>query len=232
MQTNDTAAERAREIVDKARRSHYPSPFHQWNSLEHEIAAALRAAEAGARRAAVAECTELLRRAAEISDPGHGTQEKFRLMIEQTRALASPSAMAERTGAEATSPWREIASGVPILDEAVNRLMQIDQASVLALADIAIERARQIEAEGWSAGHDDAHPSGELATAAAAYALAWHTPKGSAHPPPSFWPWEREWWKPKSKHRNCVRAGALLVAELARHLRSALPSPPASEGTT
>jgi hypothetical protein len=137
-------------------------------------------------------------------------------------SLVAPSPAAE-------SPWREIASGVPILDDAVNRLLRIDPASVLALADIAIEQARQIEGEGWSAAHDDAHPSGELATAAAAYALAWHTPKGSVHPPPSFWPWEREWWKPKSKHRNCVRAGALLVAELARHLRSALPSPPASE---
>lgn len=113
-----------------------------------------------------------------------------------------------------------MATDVPILDAAIARLMRLDQESALALADIAIERLRQIETEGWSPAHDDAHARGELATAAAAYALAWHTPTGSAHPPPSFWPWSADWWKPHSKHRNCVRAGALLVAELARHLRS------------
>jgi hypothetical protein len=36
---------------------------------------------------------------------------------------------------------------------------------------IAAERRRQIEAEGWSAAHDDQHVNGELAGAAAAYAL-------------------------------------------------------------
>lgn len=35
---------------------------------------------------------------------------------------------------------------------------------------ISRERQRQIEVEGWTAEHDNAHPNGELAKAAACYA--------------------------------------------------------------
>jgi hypothetical protein len=108
-----------------------------------------------------------------------------------------------------------------LLDKSVERLMQLDQASVFALADIANERLRQIEQEDWTPAHDDQHKAGEMARAAAAYAMAPHTPSRVASVRPSFWPWGQEWWNPKSTHRNQVRAGALLVAELARHLRSA-----------
>ncbi|TIM14496.1 MAG: hypothetical protein E5Y67_12520 [Mesorhizobium sp.] len=40
-----------------------------------------------------------------------------------------------------------------------------------AIADIAAERQRQIESEGWTPEHDDKHEKGELAGAAACYAL-------------------------------------------------------------
>lgn len=114
-----------------------------------------------------------------------------------------------------------MSTNVPILDDAIARLMLIDQASVLAIADIAIERLRQIEGENWLPDHDDRHASGELSMAGGCYALAAHTPNGTPHPAPASWPWEVAWWKPASKHRNCVRGAALIVAELARHLRSA-----------
>ncbi len=114
-----------------------------------------------------------------------------------------------------------MSTNVPILDDAITKLMNLDSASVLALADLAIERLRQVEQEGWTPEHDDKHYSGEMAAAAACYALAPHTTKGSRVSPPNDWPWHRSWWKPKSAHRNRVRAGALIVAELARHLRSA-----------
>jgi hypothetical protein len=112
---------------------------------------------------------------------------------------------------------------VPILDQAIARLMILDQSSVFALADIAAERVRQIEVSGenWTPAHDDAHAPGELSLAGAAYALTPHTPKGKTFPMPLRWPWHRQWWKPKSRHRNLVRAGALIAAELAKHLRSA-----------
>ena len=40
-----------------------------------------------------------------------------------------------------------------------------------AIRDVVAERERQTRDEGWSAEHDDAHASGQLARAAAAYAL-------------------------------------------------------------
>ncbi|NPW56957.1 hypothetical protein HPR97_34090, partial [Pseudomonas aeruginosa] len=36
-----------------------------------------------------------------------------------------------------------------------------------------------------------------------------------------FWPWDEEWWKPKSARENLVRAGALVLAEIERLDRSA-----------
>lgn len=110
-------------------------------------------------------------------------------------------------------------TAIPILDKLIARLMELDQASVFALANIAAERVRQIEKEGWTTDHDDAYVAGEMAAAAACYAIGRTTDRGidSAR----IWPWDLRWWKPGSPHRNCVKAGALLVAELARHLRSA-----------
>lgn len=96
-----------------------------------------------------------------------------------------------------------------------------------ALDDIAAERRRQREAEGWTPEHDDAHATGAMAAAAAVYAL--HSTR-EGHPMPAsvidaavrqFWPWEWSWWKPKDRRRDLVRAAALLVAEIERLDREA-----------
>ena len=73
---------------------------------------------------------------------------------------------------------------------------------------IAAERRRQIEQEGWTAEHDEQHEVDHLAAAAAAYVLA----QGPGVEMPKGWPWGREWWKPKDRLRNLVRAGALYLA--------------------
>ena len=113
-------------------------------------------------------------------------------------------------------------TAIPILDKAVTRLMELDQASVFALADIANERLRQIEQEGWSPDHDDRHSPGTMSAAAGCYALyRKNSQEADCEDCESMWPWDIEWWKPGSPNRNQIRAGALLVAELARHLRSA-----------
>jgi hypothetical protein len=98
-----------------------------------------------------------------------------------------------------------------------------------ALDDIAVERLRQIDVEGWTSTHDDQHSRGELAMAAACYA----TPE-PVYPiranAPFGWPWDVSWWKPKShnprtrqrdhtdtgRRRDLVKAGALIVAEIER----------------
>lgn len=95
-----------------------------------------------------------------------------------------------------------------------------------ALTDIAAERQRQIEVEGWTPEHDDAHANGELSDAAACYA----TPKEITFRGMDVWPWwniwrdaagyvtsrTKAWWKPKDRRRDLVRAGALIVAEIER----------------
>lgn len=84
---------------------------------------------------------------------------------------------------------------------------------------IALERARQIEQEGFDAAHDDKHIRGELAAAAASYAAYTGWPRV-----PMYWPWEDMWWKPDRKNpmNNLIKAGALLAAEIDRRLRQEL----------
>lgn len=95
------------------------------------------------------------------------------------------------------------------------RFMGDRMGSTQAMRDVMSERRRQIDGEGWSADHDDAHAGGVLASAAGCYALF-----TDAYPnpgqPPSCWPWAAHWWKPKDYRRDLVRAAALLVAEIER----------------
>lgn len=127
-------------------------------------------------------------------------------------------------------------------------MIERDETSI-ALADIRAERARQMHSERWTPEHDDTHSRGDMAVAAACYAIK------SAHygsPPlapdyqhpieativgqgPSqrhftvgtidvlsiLWPWGGQWWKPKDRRRDLVRAGALIVAEIERLDRAA-----------
>ena len=98
----------------------------------------------------------------------------------------------------------------------------------VALADVAAERARQIAVEGWTPEHDDEHSSAEMARAAYSYVghyfqRGWTAPdvyasEGSPH----SWPWDEEWWKPKTPRRDLVRAAALLLAEIERIDRAAI----------
>lgn len=83
---------------------------------------------------------------------------------------------------------------------------------------IAAERRRQVEVEGWTPEHDDAHGEGELAAAAGCYALSAVNGLDDSEAK-RFWPWEWSWWKPVDKKRALVKAGALIVAELERLIR-------------
>lgn len=82
-----------------------------------------------------------------------------------------------------------------------------------AIDDVVAERVRQVLREGWSAEHDDQHATGDMARAAAAYAIHGLEPVGIIE---SIWPWEARWWKPKDARHNLVRAAALLIAEIER----------------
>lgn len=80
---------------------------------------------------------------------------------------------------------------------------------------IARERARQITKEGWSTRHDDWHRTGELRRAGECY-FNLSASTGPKDQPPAPWPWDKKDWKPKSRLRNLIRAGALFMAEAER----------------
>jgi hypothetical protein len=104
-----------------------------------------------------------------------------------------------------------------------------------AALDVLDERARQINAEGWTLEHDDAHNDGDLAGAAAAYALnaACLLCPYNALPLdalPDSWPadWSPDWWKPATRpndaRRDLVKSAALILAEIERLDRVSLQS--------
>jgi len=85
---------------------------------------------------------------------------------------------------------------------------------------IAVERQRQVEVEGWTPEHDDGHQGGEMACAAAAFALM-HTHKWNIID--QIRPWSSCELKWKEPIRNLVRAGALIAAEIDRLQRIGPP---------
>ena len=94
------------------------------------------------------------------------------------------------------------------------------------ILEIARERERQIDKEGWSLHHDDTHKSGEMARAAACYALqsTLGDTVGTINISYLLWPWQGLWWKPTTPRRDLVKAAALIVAEIERLDRAAQES--------
>lgn len=91
-----------------------------------------------------------------------------------------------------------------------------------ALNDVLAERRRQIDAEGWTTEHDDGHTGGELAGAAACYAMHDIIHWGRHYAIQMLWPWAQSWWKPSDRRRNLVKAMALLLAEIERLDRASI----------
>lgn len=83
------------------------------------------------------------------------------------------------------------------------------------IEEIAAERQRQIDSEGWISEHDDEHWDGQLRDAAACYCLH-DTSIARDRTIDTLWPWEDKNWKPTTRRRNLIKAAALVVAELER----------------
>lgn len=109
----------------------------------------------------------------------------------------------------------------------------MEQFLTKAAVDVLAERQRQIKSEGFTPEHDDLHAEGQLARAAAAYAVAADTAAYEADKSrPAWnesyiagvarmWPWNWALWKPTNKRRDLVKAAALLLAEIERVDRTA-----------
>jgi len=102
------------------------------------------------------------------------------------------------------------------------------ESSVAAGSMVLQERQRQLEAEGYTQDHDDQHLRGELAWAAACYAApdrVFRMKTYSASPTEVLFvePWPGNpvpWRRPTATRVTLlVRAGALILAEIARLLR-------------
>jgi hypothetical protein len=115
--------------------------------------------------------------------------------------------------------------------------------ALLSGVDLIVqERQRHQDEEGWTPEHDDDHALGELAEAAAVYALARQsnvlrvidTPRTALA---AKWPWDSHWFKPfaeppasdpQYEHsfpvvdriRCLMKAGALIAAEIDRLQRA------------
>ena len=94
-----------------------------------------------------------------------------------------------------------------------------------AARDVLAERVRQVSIEGWTPEHDDQHDACEMAAVAAVYAVCdtpeqmWKVKYDGA----TLWPvgWV---FKPKTYRENLVCSAALLLAEIDRLDRRALPT--------
>lgn len=119
--------------------------------------------------------------------------------------------------------WTDLSPRVKfaVADAALAVLIATTAGTSGPLSAIALERYRQRAQEGWTPEHDDEHVRGELAVAAACYALA-GTPYLNDGPFPNadthLWPFDARWFKVnlEDRRRNLEKAGALIAAELER----------------
>lgn len=92
---------------------------------------------------------------------------------------------------------------------------------------IESERLRQVDVKGHTAEHDDGLGMGDLALAAAAYAIT----AIPGHDGGDLWPWARDDWRPTGDAvRDLVKAGALIAAAIDAELRARARASDAPEG--
>ncbi|HHQ3558369.1 TPA: hypothetical protein ACSPQ7_000587 [Pseudomonas aeruginosa] len=133
--------------------------------------------------------------------------DRWKLRSERDAALANVDALAVQV--------LKLGGTISFAHHRTDQAGQVPQAWL----DVQAERRRQVEAEGWTPEHDDEHSHGQMARAAACYALA-----GSSAPNDGTaallvslaWPWDEQWWKPSTARRDMVKACALGLAEIER----------------
>ncbi len=149
-------------------------------ALTAAIGAGGQAVDQGLRDAAKAMGAEVARSVPVVGSQPHPADERVVEALRQIRKLSGlDDVLCEGANALVMSRMADIhqhadaalaASHMPVGD---------------GVAAIAAERRRQVEAEGWTPEHDDQHTRGELARAAACYALAYDL--GSERE--LLWPW-------------------------------------------
>jgi hypothetical protein len=157
-------------------------------------------------------------------------------LLTDLMTLVESFGRAQRRWASGTGSSADIAAVRSTLESRLRDVVEdaLDAARTQAARDVLAERRRQVEEEGWTPEHDDEHSTGDMAAAAASYALAAGADsvrtvverheriRAALH----VWPWASEWWKPKDGRRNLVKAGALILAEIERLDRASMKETP------
>lgn len=92
-----------------------------------------------------------------------------------------------------------------------------DAPTSAAVRDVLAERARQVNEEGFTPERDDLYVDGELAAAAACYAITGGKWQSKAMTLLTIlWPWSRDWLKPTTPRRDLVKSAALTLSEIER----------------
>lgn len=141
----------------------------------------------------------------------------FATAIGADLAAEMPEAQhAELRNAE-TQVVQAVATGAAGLD-AGELVDESDLGSALEL--LRAERVRHVHGKGYSCERDDEYTKGQLAQAAASYALI--ACARASHKDAMYW-WPREWAAPKFESgslRSLVKAGSLIIAEIERLVRA------------
>jgi hypothetical protein len=116
-------------------------------------------------------------------------------------------------------PWTEACERE--YQAALAALASVPGGGASPVDEIAGERRRQVEVEGWMPEYDDLHTDGRLARAAVCYAMSAGRPFYTTLSKPPWWPFAITWWKPTSRRRDLIKAAALIVAEIERLDRAA-----------
>lgn len=104
------------------------------------------------------------------------------------------------------------------------RIRNAPPAFLYIAEELAAERLRQINGEGYDLAHDDKYTRAELQRAAGWYALASATYRNDGFvsgerlfaDPDMGWPWDEQFWKSESERRDLVKSGALIIAAIGR----------------
>ncbi|WP_454752113.1 DUF3850 domain-containing protein [Cupriavidus necator] len=164
------------------------------------------------------------------STPVHDTAEEDAYVINRLSTLLADVAIALK-GPDLTlhrNSYHDLPEVAQILKMEVElyRATYGERLASDAARDALAERRRQVESEGWTPEHDDAHASGVLAAAAFGYLFsalnAMGKPAGPAVAPPPYWPWDAAWFKPGPPRRMMEKAAALVLAEMERIDRAAM----------
>jgi hypothetical protein len=116
-----------------------------------------------------------------------------------------------------------IISEISTIKKLLEGIYEYENFNSIGVELIADERKRQIEVEGWTAEHDSEHKDGQLANAAAYYAMTDETISfidndwgNDMHL--HIWPFDLKWLKrnPNDRVQELVKAGALIAAEIDR----------------